>query len=1646
VILGNTSAYLTISDPVINYFYASPTHIPASGSTTLYYGTQNGASANINGTPVPLNNGSLVVTPSVSTVYTLTVSNQYATKQATVIVFVATPANPNYYQHAFRHEKGAAPFYPILPLRGESVNSANGNLFFTIPLLSRPGRNGMGVDLALAYNSKIWDFFVQGSTLYATLAESESWVGPGWSLLVGRVIDDSANGHYYVTLSDGSNHDLTYYGGAWRSRDSSYLVYNPATYKLTLKGGLNLTFNHVDQFRSYTRYATRVQDVNGNYIEISYAGFGGKINTIQDTLGNTYTFLLNSSGCLQYIKYWNTLDVSQATSTITFNYQNQALAFGSGATTNPVVPAQTMLTEVIYPSGLRYSLAYASSGEISEITQPLCAKSRYFYGSRNIYDRLLARTVPDHPVTSHDMNDANWHTWNYYANSGIPSYTTILFPNGTTVTHYMQKSSPGWADGFVTKVTESGSPGTESRVDWTQDDTQLTAILNPRAPYREKVLLGGTSQVLRTEYSYAAAGDYSGNVKEIREYSFAGSLRRKTQFDYLHEANSTYIGLNILDRVTAARIYDGAGVLIAKSATGYDAYTPLYSATNAIRHDAAYGTTFTYRGLPTSTTRWYNLASDLSITSTVKYDECGNPRETTDPRSYTSAVSYWLSSADYAYAFPLYALNAKGHATQASYSYKSGVLLSQTDANGQVATMTYDAKDRIIKVVKTLGGTVKGGTIYAYSDTCNCSTYVYPYADIYKFLSGVIDLSNTNYVKETGQLDSMGRLKSSTVNDSVGGNIQTENTYGSWGQLHQASVPHRAGATAYPVTYSYGGLSFLSSVSMAEGGSVAYSYSNKTATVTNTDGMRRKYTYQEDGKVAEVLEEDESGNLTIATNYGYDAMGRLLSIVQGVQTRSFTYDNLGRLLSETHPESGAATYIYDANSNLVSKTDARGISTTYIYDELNRVTQKNHSDSTPSVSYYYDSVPPGSPITIAHPIGRLTRVTTTAGSVTASSYYSYCSCSSVDQEATVITDGTTKTYITTYAHNYLGGVTSTTYPNGKVVTVTRDASGRESKVSTTVSGQSVDIVRSASYHGPAGQLTQIQYGLRLGSYPYWVNSSYTYSAKTGRLTQLQTYGLRQNFNYGTPANSSIQTGQIFDITDEYSPQNNQHFEYDRRGRLTAFWVAPARGDAYTRKITWTYDQYGNMLSMLDDPLDPYNCPSPGCLTQYYVDSATNRLPYWQDRMGGYTATYDSAGNNTGGRTFDAESRLASMWYDSYLYDGNSRRLRKLFATQYQTEKTYYIYGATGQLLVEDNWTADTQKNQIYFNGQLVATHDQADYVKFFFKDYLGSNYSTILVTPGGSDWSMDWEMVQMSVSLPFGFMGYNWNGAAPDRYTGKPNDSTGLIYFGARYCDLNGIAPTLRWISADPITARIYDPLSLNKYSYVRNDPVNFIDPDGRLIQGPEGGPPEGYFDNLEYWNWWDPPAAPNGIVDPVDGGPLSGGANGWGPYHRDRATECRQIAVQEGADIKQLPNAKTLNWIMSAYVAYGADPTILAVLWSVETDFETEDMSMHTNDSGTIDYGPLQINDFWKLNDPVWQTKYNPGGNDLKKDVWASFFSAAHDLADHGASEAKPNLVQAIEWWHGINFDTTPYAVKVSDRLAGIMEMFFCMKADKEP
>jgi RHS repeat-associated protein len=65
---------------------------------------------------------------------------------------------------------------------------------------------------------------------------------------------------------------------------------------------------------------------------------------------------------------------------------------------------------------------------------------------------------------------------------------------------------------------------------------------------------------------------------------------------------------------------------------------------------------------------------------------------------------------------------------------------------------------------------------------------------------------------------------------------------------------------------------------------------------------------------------------------------------------------------------------------------------------------------------------------------------------------------------------------------------------------------------------------------------------------------------------------------------------------------------------------------------------------------------------------------------------------------------------------------------------------------------------------------------------------------------------------------------AQSRSSGKERDSeTGLDYFGARY-----YGSTMgRFLTPDPLAGHTEDPQTLNRYSYVRNNPLTLTDPTG---------------------------------------------------------------------------------------------------------------------------------------------------------------------------------------------------------------------------
>jgi RHS repeat-associated protein len=153
-----------------------------------------------------------------------------------------------------------------------------------------------------------------------------------------------------------------------------------------------------------------------------------------------------------------------------------------------------------------------------------------------------------------------------------------------------------------------------------------------------------------------------------------------------------------------------------------------------------------------------------------------------------------------------------------------------------------------------------------------------------------------------------------------------------------------------------------------------------------------------------------------------------------------------------------------------------------------------------------------------------------------------------------------------------------------------------------------------------------------------------------------------------------------------------------------------------------------------------------------------------------------------------------------------------------------------------------QRSTYSVAGQSIAVKVEGDPVSdnnglfFTYSDHLGST-STIA--------NADNEIISQARYLPFG----GYRGTLPSQtitdrgYTGhKHNDNLGLIYMNARY-----YSPYInRFISADTIVPDPTNPQSFNRYSYVNNNPLKFVDPSGHFGICFQQGPTDQNDDNLD--------------------------------------------------------------------------------------------------------------------------------------------------------------------------------------------------------
>ena len=124
------------------------------------------------------------------------------------------------------------------------VNLFSQNVSYSVPVLSLPGRAGLSLSLALAYNSKVW--VKSGSTIY--FDGDKGWPAPGWRLGFGRIDGVYAGGdgynHYYLIDGAGGVHDLRYNSidSLYESTDSSYIDFKDSTGILRYRDGAQITY------------------------------------------------------------------------------------------------------------------------------------------------------------------------------------------------------------------------------------------------------------------------------------------------------------------------------------------------------------------------------------------------------------------------------------------------------------------------------------------------------------------------------------------------------------------------------------------------------------------------------------------------------------------------------------------------------------------------------------------------------------------------------------------------------------------------------------------------------------------------------------------------------------------------------------------------------------------------------------------------------------------------------------------------------------------------------------------------------------------------------------------------------------------------------------------------------------------------------------------------------------------------------------------------------------------------------------------------------------------------------------------------------------------------------------------------------------
>jgi RHS repeat-associated protein len=1002
-----------------------------------------------------------------------------------------------------------------------------------------------------------------------------------------------------------------------------------------------------------------------------------------------------------------------------------------------------------------------------------------------------------------------------------------------------------------------------------------TTVTSPISSVAVVSILPGTSN-LQSKRSSSYSQAY-GLLLEADDYDYGSgappaSPSRKTVISYAS------LGNGIVDMPASVTIQDGSGATKAQTTYTYDQGTPTPTS-NTPQHVAVSGS----RGNPTTIAKLVQGSTTLAETFT--YYDTGNVQTFTDVNG--GQVTYTYGACGNSFPTGISEPVSLSRSLTWDSTCAGGVQLTATDENSKITTAAY-ANDpfywRPDSVTDPTGAAVSFCYGLLSSSTGTCTRNISQVESTVNFNSNNSTVDTLTAFDGLGRTHIQQRRKSPTATtfDSV------ETDYDSLGRVSRVTLPYSgtagqtcpSGPSCPAAITSYDALSRLSQVTNAGGGSTAYSpYSNNDVVITvgpapsGENTKRRQLEYDALGRLTSVCEitglsqSGACGQTTTQTGfwskYVYDTLSNLTGVTQNAQpngtaqTRSYSYDGLSRLTSETNPESGTTNYTYDTDAtcgtssgDLVKRVDTIGNTNCNAYDTLHRKISATYpsgqyaSPTTSNKYFVYDTATVNS-------ISMLNAKTRVAEAFTATCQtcskitdegFSYTARGEVSDvyQTTPNSGGYYHVNQTYWAHglpsqlSQLSGLPTISYGGTIGSTVGLDGEGRVTQV-TASSGQNPVI-------GTNYNLSTLPTQVNFGSGD---SDIFAYDSNTLRMTQYQ-FSVNGQSAAGVLTWNANSTLQTLVITDPFNAADAQtcNYGYDDVVRLTS----ANCGTVWSQ--TFSYDPFGNINKT----------GNPGMSFTPFYSSSTNRITSFP---GGFTATYDNNGNVTNDSnhtyTWDADGNSITIDGVGLTFDALDRMVEKNASGTF----TEIVYAPTSDRLALMSGQT-LQKAFIPLPGQATAVYTGSGLDHYRHSDWLGS--SRLTSTPSRT-------VASTVAYAPFGET-YAQSGTPDVSLTGQNQDTVSDDYdFLFREYSTQG-----RWPSPDPAglaAVSLANPQSWNRYAYVLNNPLGFVDPlglycvyysdDGVTVESIDGNSSPGECEATG-GVWIDPPVETVYVTaDPID-------------------------------------------------------------------------------------------------------------------------------------------------------------------------------------